>query len=123
MALTTATLTGPTSGMCGVVSTNFTVTLDDVAPVGGVSVAIVSAVGGDAFSPNPLVIPAGSNSGTFTLTPNSSVGSRNVSIATTPALTIAGSPISYNATGNCPDDAGGTNQTKDWSGGGTVSCG
>lgn len=121
MALTTATLSGPTSGSCGFESTSFSIDLDGVAPTGGVSVAVVSSVGGDTITSTPVFIPAGGNFGQFTLTP-STAGSRNVSITTTPTLIIAGSPIAYTASANCPDNAGTTNQTKNW-GAGAVTCG
>lgn len=120
MPLTTATLSGPTTGVCSVVSSNFTVTLDAVAPGGGVSVAITSTVGGDTILSTPLVIAAGNISGTFTLTPLS-IGNRDISIATTPSLTIAGSPITYASTGKCPDDTAVVSRTKVWPGA-IVTC-
>lgn len=116
---TSATLSGPTSGMGGVPSTNFTVTLDSAAGPGGVSVAITSTVGGDTITSTPLMIPNGSTTGTFTLTP-STIGNRDISITTTPALTIIGSPITYTATGNCPDDAAATARSQTWTSAGAT---
>ena len=95
---TTATLTGPASGLAGVASANFTITLDHPAQTGGVSCPITSSVGGDTVTTLPVVITVGNTTGTFTITP-SATGSRNVTLgATTPSLTLAGTPIAYNAT-------------------------
>lgn len=119
-APTTATLTGPTSGECSIVSTNFTVTLDQPAGVGGVVVTVGDTVGGDTITSSPFTIAAGNSSGTFTLTPMS-CGARDISITTAPALTYAGSPKTYSATCACPDDAGGNARVQTWSTG-TVVC-
>jgi len=95
---TTATLSeGAASGLVGVASANFTVTLDQAAQTGGVSCPITSSVGGDTITSTPVVIASGNSTGTFTITP-STVGSRNITLGTTtPSLTIAGSPQAYNS--------------------------
>jgi hypothetical protein len=120
---TSATLTGPTSGQCDTPSSNFRVDLDAPAGGGGVMVTISSTVGGDTITPDAAFpinpIPAGNTAGFFTLTP-STLGARNISISTTPALTISGSPITYTATGNCPDDTGGVSRTQNWTPGAFV---
>ncbi len=97
-APTTATLSGPASGLVGAVSGNFAITLDQPAQSGGVSCPISSSVGGDTITSTPVVIASGQSTGAFTITP-STVGSRNITLgATTPSLTVAGSPKAYNAT-------------------------
>ncbi len=96
-APTTATLSGPTSGTVGVASTNFTITLDYAAQSGGVSCTITDSVGGDTITSTPVVIASGQTTGTFTITP-STTGNRTITLASTsPTLTIAGSPITYNS--------------------------
>jgi hypothetical protein len=96
-APTTATLSGPTSGTSGVASTNFTITLDNAAQSGGVSCTITDSVGGDTITSTPVVIASGQTTGTFTITP-STTGNRTITPASTsPTLTIAGSPITYNS--------------------------
>ena len=102
---TTATLTGPTSGTVGVASTNFTITLDHAAQSGGVSCPVSSSVGGDTVTTSPVVIASGQTTGTFTITP-STTGNRNITLGTTtPSLSIAGSPITYNSTAASPTTA------------------
>jgi hypothetical protein len=115
MALTTATLSGPTSGLCGVVSTGFAVTLDDVAPPGGVVVTVADTGGGDTITASPFTIAAGNTTGAFTITPGTTCGNRDVSITTAPVLAIAGNPITYAADCACPDDAGANSRTQNWS--------
>jgi len=97
---TTATLSGPTVGLIGVISTNFTITLDQAAQSGGVSCPITSSHGGDTITSTPVVITSGNLTGTFTVTPSphnlGDVGTRNISLGTTtPILMTAGSPIAY----------------------------
>src|SRR5208283_5065521 len=82
----------------------FTVTMNVPALTGGVTVTPASTNGADTFQAtsggsnvSSVTIPAGSTSVTFYLTPNGTVGSRNVSITTSPALTYSGSPITYSA--------------------------
>jgi hypothetical protein len=93
---TLATLSGPTSGVVGI-GADFTITLDHPAGVGGVSCPVSSSVGGDTVTSSPLVIPAGSSSGIVTITA-SSAGARSITLgATTPGLSLAGSPITFTA--------------------------
>jgi hypothetical protein len=91
---TTATLTGPSGGDYLVVSTNFTVTLDQPADPGGVIVTVTDSIAGDTITSTPFTIPAGSTTGTFTITP-STYRDRNISILTVPALAHPGSPRGY----------------------------
>jgi len=101
VAPTTATLSGPFSGPVNAASSNFTVTLDQPAQSGGVSCPVASSVGGDTITSTPVVIVSGQTTGAFTITPralNGIGGVRYITLgATTPSLTIAGSPIAYNA--------------------------
>ena len=92
---TTATLGGPSQGQIETLSSAFTVTLDAINSAAAVPVIPASSMSGDTFT--PLTIPIGQLVGLFYLTPGSTVGSREISITTSPALTYAGSPISYNA--------------------------
>lgn len=110
---TTATLSGPNSGLCSVVSGVFTVTLDQPAGVGGVTVTVTDSVGGDTITATPFTIAAGHQTGTFTITPTT-CGHRSISITTDPVLIINGSPIDYNSLCNCPDDAGTNSQSQNW---------
>lgn len=102
---TTATLSGPTSGKVGSASTNFTITLDQPAAGGGVSCPVSSSYAGDTVTSSPVSIAASGTTGTFTITPHIP-GSRNVILgATTPSLTLAGTPIAYTAS-PVPEAAG-----------------
>src|SRR5208282_5953740 len=101
---TAATVAGPTSGVIGVESTAFTVTVNQPALTGGVTVTPASTSGSDTFQATAggsnvtsVTIPAGSTSVTFYLTPGGSAGNRSISVTTTPALTYSGSPITYSA--------------------------
>jgi hypothetical protein len=101
---TSATLSGPTSGIVGVESTAFTVTVDQTASTGGVTVTPASSIGSDTFQAtsgggniSTVTIPAGSTSVTFYLTPGGTAGNRSISITTLPSLTYSGSPITYSA--------------------------
>lgn len=89
---TTVTLSGPTSGVTGVASTNFTVTANEA--VSG-SVAITPATTGTGtFSPSSPTIASGTTSTTFTYTPGVSE-SASISITNDGGLSVAGSPITY----------------------------
>ncbi len=104
---TTATLSGPTIGLIGVTSTNFTITLNQAAQSGGVSCPITSSHSGDTITSTPVVIASGQTTGTFTVTPSphnlGDVGARNITLgATTPSLTIENSPIPYLASAYYP---------------------
>jgi hypothetical protein len=101
---TAAMLPGRSSGIVGVQSTAFTVTVNQPASTGGVTVAPVSSGGLDTFQAtsggsnvSSVTIPAGSTSVTFYLTPGGTAGNRSISITTSPALTYSGSPITYSA--------------------------
>lgn len=107
----TATLSGPGTGPVNSASTSFTITLDAVAPSGGVSCPVTSSNGSDTVTTSPVVISAGNTSGTFTVTAINA-GLRNITLATTtPSLTIAGSPISYLATAGPQPPSGGSHTT------------
>jgi len=100
----TATDSGPTSGLLGSQSTAFTVSLNQPAAPGGVTVTPVSTNGSDTFQAasggsnvSSVAIPAGSTSVTFYLTPGGTAGNRSISITTSPSLTYSGSPITYSA--------------------------
>lgn len=90
---TQATLTGPTSGVTGSASSNFTVTLNSAA-TSTVTITPTGTNGTVTFIPATPSITAGNTSVTFTATPTSN-GAHSISIATSPGLTYVGSPISY----------------------------
>ncbi len=101
---TAATFSGPTSGAVGVGSTAFTVTVNQPAWTGGVTVSPASSVGSDTFQATSggsnvasVTIPAGSTTVTFYLTPGSTAGNRSIAITTSPSLACSGSPITYSA--------------------------
>ena len=101
---TAATLSGPTSGRLGIESTAFTVSVNQPAWTGGVTVTLASSVGTDTFQATlggsnvtSVTIPAGSTSVTFYLTAGGSAGNRSISIMTSPSLTPSGSPITFSA--------------------------
>jgi hypothetical protein len=86
---TTYTLTGPSSGLVSVASTNFTVAL----PAGGVLLATVtvtpheSGIGtGGTFTPTTVNLTTGAPSATFTFTPGSS-GTKTISATNNGGLT------------------------------------
>jgi lysophospholipase L1-like esterase len=76
-AATATTLTGPTSGVNGVASTNFTVGAN-----GGISGTVIvtpsDSSGGGTFTPTTISISVGSPTGTFTYTPASG-GTKTIS--------------------------------------------
>jgi hypothetical protein len=101
---TTAALTGPTTGPVLAQSTAFMVILDNPANA-LVTISMFSDIGGDTFQRAPLggnfttaTIPIGQTTGTFYLTLSATLGNRHISITTSPALVILGSPIAYNGT-------------------------
>ena len=109
---TAATLSGPSTGFVGVQSTAFTVTVNQPAAPGGVTVAPASTNGSDTFQAgsggsnvSSVTIPAGSTSVTFYLTPGGTAGNRSISIKTSPSLTYSGSPITYSAAARAPRPA------------------
>jgi hypothetical protein len=85
-------------------STAFTVTVNQPASTGGVTVTPASSGGADTFQAtsggsnvSSITIPAGSTSVTFYLTPGGTAGTRSISITTSPSLSYSGSPITYSA--------------------------
>ena len=104
MLPTAATLSGPSTGIFGTESTAFTVSVNQPAWTGGVTVTPGSTSSGDTFQAtsggsnvSSVTIPAGSTSATFYLMPGGTAGNRSISITTSPALSYSGSPITYNA--------------------------
>jgi hypothetical protein len=95
-APTTATLSGATSGYVSIPVT-YTITLDQPAGVGGVSCPVACTLGWTVTS-SPVVIAQGSTTGTFTVTPTTAATASVSLSATTPSLTLAGTPISVVAT-------------------------
>lgn len=93
---TTARLSGPTTASVGVPVT-YTVSLDGLAPSGGVSCP-VACTNGWTVTTSPVVIAENRTYGTFTVTPTTENTSAVSLSATTPVLTRAGSPISLVAT-------------------------
>src|SRR5208283_5525829 len=101
---TAATLTGPGTGFMGVESTAFTVTLNQPASMGAVTVTPGSSSSTDTFqgtaggsNVSSVTIPVGSTSVTFYVTPGGTAGNLSMTITTSPTLTYSGSPIMYSA--------------------------
>lgn len=92
---TTVTTTGPTSGLSGVASTNFTVGANG-AITGTVIVTPSDGGGGGTFTPTTVSISSGSPTGTFTYTP-SSTGAKTISVTNNGSLTNP-SNITYTVT-------------------------
>jgi len=105
ISATAASLSGPVTGPTSAEQTMpFTVTLNNPAGYGGVVVTPSSSGTGDTFQANvgggnvtTTTIPQGSTTGTFYLTASSTTGSRNISLTTSPALTLSGTPIAFTA--------------------------
>ena len=92
-APTTATLSGPSSGTTAAASTNFTVTLNAAADT-TYTITPAGTNGTVTFSPSSPSITAGQTTVTFTA--NAALdGLHDISITTSPSLTIAGSPVAY----------------------------
>jgi hypothetical protein len=107
-------LSGPASGDCSVVSTNFTVGFFRAACVGGVTITVTSSEASDTITPSSFTVAAGGFSGSFTVTPNT-CGNRTITIATNPPATlITGSPRTYGSNCACPDDAGSVSRSLTW---------
>ena len=99
LAPTTATLSGPAGGVSGSASSPFTVTLNQPASVAD---SFPVTYSGGSITTSPVVIPVGWMSATFYVTP-SGAGAANVVLgAGTTGLTVAGTPISYTASGQIP---------------------
>lgn len=95
---TATTLTGPSSGLTGVASTNFTV---GVMPIGGIITGTLTVTpddngGGGSFTPASLSLTTVSPTGTFTYTP-ASTGAKSIGITNDGLLTVP-SDVTYTAT-------------------------
>ena len=95
-AATGYSMSGPSSGVVGVASSNFTVTL---TPAGGTSSAATitpsDGGGGGTFTPSTVSLSTGTPSATFTYTAGSA-GVKTISVTDSLSLTDP-SPISYTA--------------------------
>jgi hypothetical protein len=96
------TLTGPTSGVNGSASTNFTVS-SDLPVTSSIVVTPSDNSGGGTFSPTTVTISAEVSTNTFTYTP-ASVGSKTISVTNDGGLSNPSS-IAYTATSNTPATA------------------
>lgn len=91
-AATTVTFAGPTTGVSGIASTNFTVGANG-AITGTVVVTPSDASNGGTFTPTTVSISSGSPTGTFTYTP-ASTGTKTISVTNNGSLSNP-SNISY----------------------------
>ena len=82
---TAISLSGPSSGVNGVASTNFTVGANG-AITGSVVVTPSAGAGGGSFSPTSVTLTSGSPTGTFTYTP-ASVGTKSIAVTNNGGLT------------------------------------
>jgi len=94
-AATAVTLTGPTSGLTGIASTNFTVGANGTI-VGTVTVTPSDSSGGGSFTPTSVAISSGTLTATFTYT-SGSVGVKSISVTNNGGLSNP-SAVSYTAT-------------------------
>lgn len=97
-AATAVTMTGPSGGVSGVASTNFTV---GVSPVGGAISGTITVTpsangGGGTFAPTSIALTGAQPTGTFTYTP-ASAGAKTISVTNSASLT-APANITYTAT-------------------------
>lgn len=83
-AATAVTMSGPSSGVVSVASTNFTVGANGTI-TGTVVVTPSDSSGGGTFSPTSVSISSGSPTGTFTYTPGST-GSKTISVTNNGSL-------------------------------------
>ena len=90
-AATTVTLSGPTSGILGLASSNFTDSLDGTYT--GTITPSDSGAGG-IFTPASLSWSSSSAPETFTYTP-AQTGTIPISITANPVLIVSGSPINF----------------------------
>lgn len=95
-AATAVTLSGPSGGIVGVASTNFTVGANG-AITGTVVVTPSDGGAGGTFSPTTVNISSGSPTGTFTYTPAGS-GAKTISVTNSGSLTNPSS-LTYTASG------------------------
>jgi hypothetical protein len=93
---TTYILSGPTGGVVGVASTNFTVALPIGETVPSPVTITPHATGGGTFAPASVVLTTGTPSATFTYTPGT-VGAKTISTTNDGALTDPAS-LTYTAT-------------------------
>lgn len=93
-AATSTTLNGPTSGIAGVPSTNFTVGANGTI-TGTVTVTPSDSSGGGTFSPTSVNISSGTPTATFTYTP-ASAGAKTISTSNNGGLSNPSS-ITYTA--------------------------
>ncbi len=112
-AATAVTMSGPSSGVSGVASTNFTVGANGSIS-GTVVVTPSSGGGGGTFTPMSVSISSGTPTATFTYTP-ASAGAKTISVTNNGGLTNP-SNITYTATApaiydqvNATDTIGGQN--------------
>jgi len=92
---TAVTMSGPSGGVSGVASTNFTIGANG-AITGTVIVTPSDSSGGGTFTPTTVSISSGTPTGTFTYTP-ASVGAKTVSVTNNGGLANPSS-ITYTAT-------------------------
>jgi trimeric autotransporter adhesin len=98
-AATGVTMTGPTTGLVSVASSNFTI---GVTPVGGTITGTVVVTpsdngGGGTFTPTTVSLTSASPSATFTYTPSAAAGARTISVTNNGGLTNP-SNITYTST-------------------------
>jgi len=94
-AATAVTMSGPSGGVSGVASTNFSIGANGTI-TGTVIVTPSDSAGGGTFAPTTVSISSGSPTGTFTYTP-ASAGAKTVSVTNNGGLTNP-SNITYTAT-------------------------
>jgi hypothetical protein len=107
--VTTATLVAPVSGVVGHQSPAGSVTLDSLAPSGGVVANLSSSVVGDTFQASlgggnvtSVTIPQGTTSVPWYIIP-ATFNARTVTLtSTSPSLSIAGSPATFTALSSSP---------------------
>ena len=100
---TTYTLTGPSGGVAGTPSANFTVSIAQVPPTSvpaPVTVTPSDGGGGGTFTPATVSITTGAPSATFTYTPASS-GAKTISVTNNGGLTNPAN-LTYTATAAPP---------------------
>lgn len=90
----TLSMTGPSSGLVGVASSNFTVTATGTI-TGTLTVTPSDGGGGGSFSPTTLALTSGTPSGTFTYTP-ASAGAKTISLSNNGGANNP-APITYTA--------------------------
>ena len=89
-AATSITLSGPTTGIFGIQTAPFTITLDGLYT--GTLTPSDSGMGGSFMPPTPLHLVNSSTAQTFSYVP-AEVATIPISVSANPALTVIGSPI------------------------------